>query len=132
MYFVQFSFYIQTKSTIFKKQFTLVHFFFWFLKCRFNFFCEAYNFLFIFVDMQSWLFYLDNMSLTFFGLDEIFFNFFLLLIMLGKGQNYENQNVENQKELRKLRRRSERRNGLFSWSERRKGKRSEHRKECQN
>ena len=32
----------------------------------------------------------------------------------GKGQNYENQNVENQKELRKLRRRSERRNGLFS------------------
>jgi hypothetical protein len=32
----------------------------------------------------------------------------------GKGQNYENQNVKNQKELRKLRRRSERRNGLFS------------------
>jgi hypothetical protein len=32
----------------------------------------------------------------------------------GKGQNYENQNVENQKELQKLRRRSERRNGLFS------------------
>ena len=29
---------------------------------------------------------------------------------MGKGQNYENQNVENQKELRKLRRRSERRN----------------------
>jgi hypothetical protein len=25
-------------------------------------------------------------------------------IILGKGQNYENQNVENQKELRKLRR----------------------------
>jgi len=35
-------------------------------------------------------------------------------LILGKGQNYENQNVENQKELRKLRRRSERRNGLFS------------------
>jgi len=33
---------------------------------------------------------------------------------MGKGQNYKNQNVENQKELRKLRRRSERRNGLFS------------------
>ena len=26
---------------------------------------------------------------------------------MGKGQNYENHNVENQKELRKLRRRSE-------------------------
>ena len=39
---------------------------------------------------------------------------------MGKGQNYENHNVENQKELRKLRRRSEHRNGLFSWSERRK------------
>jgi hypothetical protein len=39
---------------------------------------------------------------------------------MGKGQNYENQNVENQKELRKLRRRSERQNGLFSWSECRK------------
>ncbi len=33
---------------------------------------------------------------------------------LGKGQNYENHNVENQKELRKLRRQSEHRNGLFS------------------
>ena len=39
---------------------------------------------------------------------------------MGKGQNYKNHNVKNQKELRKLRRRSERRNGLFSWSERRK------------
>ena len=39
---------------------------------------------------------------------------------MGKGQNYENHNVENQIELRKLRRQSERRNGLFSWSERRK------------
>jgi hypothetical protein len=28
---------------------------------------------------------------------------------MGKGQNYKNHNVENQKELRKLRRRSERR-----------------------
>ncbi len=28
---------------------------------------------------------------------------------MGKGQNYENHNVKNQKELRKLRRRSERR-----------------------
>ena len=42
----------------------------------------------------------------------------ILHFQLGKGQNYENHNVENQKELRKLRRRSERRNGLFSWSER--------------
>ena len=41
------------------------------------------------------------------------------IIYSGKGQNYENHNVENQKELRKLCRRSERRNGLFSWSERR-------------
>ena len=41
------------------------------------------------------------------------------IFLLGKGQNYENHNVENQKELRKLCRRSERRNGLFSWSERR-------------
>ena len=38
---------------------------------------------------------------------------------MGKGQNYENHNVENQKELWKLRRQSERWNGLFSWSERR-------------
>jgi hypothetical protein len=37
-----------------------------------------------------------------------------LINLMGKGQNYKNQNVENQKELRKLRRRSERRNGLFS------------------
>ncbi len=42
------------------------------------------------------------------------------IMATGKGQNYENQNVENQKELRKLRRRSERQNDLFSWSERRK------------
>jgi hypothetical protein len=28
---------------------------------------------------------------------------------MGKGQNYENHNVENQKDLRKLRRRSEHR-----------------------
>jgi hypothetical protein len=31
------------------------------------------------------------------------------VFILGKGQNYENHNVENQKELRKLRRRSEHR-----------------------
>ena len=30
-----------------------------------------------------------------------------MLLKVGKGQNYENHNVENQKELRKLRRRSE-------------------------
>jgi hypothetical protein len=45
--------------------------------------------------------------------------FMQTIYILGKGQNYENQNVENQKELRKLRRWSERQNGLFSWSERR-------------
>ncbi len=38
----------------------------------------------------------------------------VIILVLGKGQNYEKQNVKNQKELRKLRRRSERRNGLFS------------------
>jgi len=42
------------------------------------------------------------------------------LIKQGKGQNYENQNVENQKELRKLRRRSERRKDKLKRSERRK------------
>ena len=31
------------------------------------------------------------------------------LVNMGKGQNYENHNVENQKELQKLRRRSEHR-----------------------
>jgi hypothetical protein len=39
---------------------------------------------------------------------------------LGKGQNYKNQNVENQKELRKLRRRSERQKDKLKRSERRK------------
>ena len=34
---------------------------------------------------------------------------FCELDLLGKGQNYKNHNVENQKELRKLRRRSEHR-----------------------
>ena len=52
--------------------------------------------------------------------------------LMGNGQNYENHNVENQKELRKLRRRSEHRKDLLKRSERRKGKRSEHRKEYQN
>ncbi len=33
----------------------------------------------------------------------------IIVKVKGKGQNYENHNVENQKELRKLRRRSERR-----------------------
>ena len=47
---------------------------------------------------------------------------------LGNGQNYENHNVENQKELRKLRRRSEHRKDLLKRSERRKSKRSERQK----
>ena len=51
-------------------------------------------------------------------MNEVFFMFKRKIkikqLEMGKGQNYENQNVENQKELRKLRRRSERRNGLFS------------------
>ena len=38
---------------------------------------------------------------------------------MGDGQNYKNQNVENQKELQKPCKPSQRRNGLFSWSERR-------------
>ncbi len=50
----------------------------------------------------------------------------------GKGQNYENQNVENQKEHRKPCKPSQRRKDLSKRSERRKGKRSEHRKEYQN
>ena len=51
---------------------------------------------------------------------------------MGNGQNYENQNVENQKELRKPCKPSQRRKDLLKRSERRKGKRSEHRKEYQN
>ena len=39
---------------------------------------------------------------------------------LGKGQNYENQNVENQKELRKPCKPSQRRKDLLKRSERRK------------
>ncbi len=50
----------------------------------------------------------------------------------GKGQNYENQNVENQKEHRKPCKPSQRRKDLLKRSERRKGKRSEHQKEYQN
>ncbi len=50
------------------------------------------------------------------------------LNILGKGQNYEFHNVENQKELRKLHRRSLRRKDLLKRSEHQKGKRSEHRK----
>ena len=47
--------------------------------------------------------------------NSLIWNLFLMLKnLMGKGQNYKNHNVENQKELRKLRRRSERRNGLFS------------------
>jgi hypothetical protein len=52
--------------------------------------------------------------------------------ILGKGQNYENQNVENQKEHRKPCKPSQRRKDLLKRSERRKGKRSEHQKEYQN
>ncbi len=37
---------------------------------------------------------------------------FKVKLLTGKGQNYENHNVENQKELRKLRRRSEHRKDL--------------------
>ncbi len=36
---------------------------------------------------------------------------------MGKGQNYENQNVENQKELQKLRRQSERQKDKLKRSE---------------
>ena len=50
------------------------------------------------------------------------------MTLRGNGQNYENHNVENQKELRKLRRRSEHRKDLLKRSERRKSKRSERRK----
>ena len=39
---------------------------------------------------------------------------------MGNGQNYENQNVENQKDLRNLRRRSEHRKDKLKRSERRK------------
>ncbi len=39
---------------------------------------------------------------------------------MGNGQNYENQNVENQKDLRNLRRRSEHRKDKLKQSERRK------------
>jgi hypothetical protein len=49
-------------------------------------------------------------------------------LILGKGQNYEYHNVKNQKDLRKLRRRSEHRKDLLKRSERRKSKRSERRK----
>ena len=48
--------------------------------------------------------------------------------MLGKGQNYEYHNVENQNDLQKLRRQSEHRKDLFKRSERRKSKRSERQK----
>ena len=47
---------------------------------------------------------------------------------MGKGQNYEYHNVENQKDLRKLCRQSEHRKDLFKRSERRKSKRSERQK----
>ena len=56
----------------------------------------------------------------------------IAMIIEGNGQNYENQNVENQKELRKPCKPSQRRKDLLERSERRKGKRSEHRKEYQN
>jgi hypothetical protein len=47
---------------------------------------------------------------------------------LGKGQNYEFHNVENQKEHRKKFKGSEHQKDLLKGSERRKRKRSEHRK----
>ena len=47
-------------------------------------------------------------------------------IKKGKGQNYENQNVKNQKEHRKPCKPSQRRKDLLKRSERRKGKRSLH------
>jgi hypothetical protein len=46
----------------------------------------------------------------------------------GEGHYYENQNIENQKEHRKNCKASEHRKCLWSWSEHRKSKRSEHRK----
>ncbi len=46
-----------------------------------------------------------------------------------KGQNYENQNFENQKEHRKPCKPSQRQKDLLKQSERRKGKRSLHRKD---
>ena len=42
------------------------------------------------------------------------------IVFKGNGQNYENQNVENQKDLRNLRRRSEHRKDKLKRSERRK------------
>ncbi len=48
---------------------------------------------------------------------------------LGKGQNYENQNVENQKEHWKPCKPSQRRKDLLKRSECRKGKRSLHQKD---
>ena len=50
-------------------------------------------------------------------------------VLTGKGQNYENQNVKNQKEHRKPCKPSQRRKDLLKRSERRKGKRSLHRKD---
>ncbi len=43
-----------------------------------------------------------------------------IYVWKGKGQNYKNHNVENPKELRKLRRRSEHQKDLLKQSERRK------------
>ncbi len=48
--------------------------------------------------------------------------------IMGKGQNYEFHNVKNQKEHRKSWRQSQHRKALLKQSERRKRKRSEHRK----
>ncbi len=45
---------------------------------------------------------------------------------MGKGQNYKNHNVENQKEHQKIWRRSQHRKDLLKGSERQKRKRSEH------
>ena len=48
---------------------------------------------------------------------------------MGKGQNYKNQNVKNQKEHQKPSKPSQRRKDLLKRSERRKGKRSLQRKD---
>ena len=60
--------------------------------------------------LKIWTFYWRPHILSRFVL-LLSLNIFFAIIITGKGQNYENQNVKNQKELQKLRRRSERRNG---------------------
>ena len=52
--------------------------------------------------------------------------YFVYTKIMGKGQNYEFHNVENQKEHQKKFKGSEHRKDLLKGSERRKRKRSEH------